>query len=30
MKVKTDHPNYLKDLDNNAILANDKQSIVET
>ena len=29
MKVKTDHPNYLKDLDNNAILANDKQALLK-
>tara|TARA_Y100000401_G_C8323653_1_gene226876 strand:- start:326 stop:535 length:210 start_codon:yes stop_codon:yes gene_type:complete len=29
MKVKTDYPNYLKDLDNNAILANDKQALLK-
>ena len=29
MKVKTYHPNYLKDLDNNAILANDKQALLK-
>ena len=29
MKVKTDHPNYLKDLDNKAILANDKQALLK-
>ena len=27
MKVKTDHPNYLKDLDNKALLANDLKAL---
>ena len=27
MKVKTDHPNYLKDLDNKALLANDIKAL---
>jgi len=27
MKVKTDNPNYLKDLDSNALLANDLRAL---
>ena len=27
MKVKTDHPNYLKDLDNKELLANDLKAL---
>lgn len=29
MKVKTDNPNYLKDLSSNALLANDKKALLQ-
>ena len=28
MKVKTDNPNYVKDLSNSAILAHDRQALI--
>ena len=28
MKVKTDNPNYLKDLSSNALLANDRSALL--
>ena len=29
MKVKTDHPNYVKDLSSNALLANDRSALLK-